>query len=181
MQRLAKWAAVCISVVGVQLYFTHKFLAPYLRANWYGIYWSNATDSASGWPTMAPRYAWPALVTYGGALVVVASVIAVAVGRTIVLRERMVVARREAAAAAQAQEAERILTQAREIERAAENQVQAAMIQASRHKQEAAAQVEEAEFRLQRSVNTNIGLRRQIQELKKRVNEQGDQGTMGSC
>lgn len=183
MKRLAFWGAVCIGAVVVQMAVTFWFLVPHIDDRAYVIRWwsGDVIVDATGWYALMPYHAWPILVTYLGALVMVGSVIALAIARLIVLRERKAIAEREAAAAAQVQEAERILTQAREIERAAEDQVQAAVIQASRHKQEAAAQVEEAEFRLQRSVNTNIGLRRQIQELKKRVNEQGEQGTMDSC
>ena len=173
MKRLATWAAVCISVVAVQLYFTHKFLAPYLRANWYGIYWSNATDSAFGWPTMSPRYAWPILVTYGGALVVLAITTALIASYYKMQRERRAIASREAAVGLQEEQVRIDATKAESIRKDAEDRVQAAREEVARCKQEAAAQIKEANERLQGSVNTNIGRQRTIQKLRKRVKELG--------
>jgi len=176
LKRLAKWAAVCISVVGVQLYFTHKFLAPYLRANWYGIYWSNSTDSASGWPTMAPRYAWPILVTYGGALVALAVTAGLFVWYYMMQRERRAIASREAAVGLQEEQVRVAVAKAERIRKAAENREQEAREEIARCKQEAAAQIKEANDRLQGSVNTNIGRQRTIQKLRKRVKELGGEG-----
>lgn len=185
MKQLAFWGALGTFAVIIQLAVTYWFLAPYIDDYWYRIFWAEGlmgiTASGTGWLALTPYYAWPILATYGGALVVVGSVIAVAVGRSIVLWERQATSEREAAAAAQVQEAQRILAEAKKIKQVAEDEVQAARGLASRHKQEAAAQVEEAEFRLQRSVNTNIGLRRQIQELKKRLHGRGEDGTIGHC
>ena len=184
MKRLAAWAAVCIGALIVQLSVTYWFLTPHIDANQYNVIWiehARTAATGTGWLALTPYYAWPILVTYGSALLAPGIVIAVAVRRSIVLRERQAIAEREAAADAQVQTTQRMMAEAQRIRRASQNEVQAAMEQMARREQEADAQVEAAEFRLNRSVKTNIGLRRQIQKLRDRLNGQDKQATMGHC
>ena len=89
--------------------------------------------------------------------------------------ERQRIAKREAAAEARLrqgegrkQEAQAALEQV--TQREADGRIEAAEAQAAA-----------AEFRLERSVKTNIGLHRQVQKLKKRLDELGEQATMGHC
>ena len=71
---------------------------------------------------------------------------------------------------ARKQEAQAALEQVTQREREADGRIEAAETQAAA-----------AEFRLERSVKTNIGLHRQVQKLKKRLDELGEQATMGHC
>ena len=167
MKRLAAWAGVCIGAVVVQMGVTFRFLVPRIDDFAYLIRWSSDVKVVTGWQALTPYYAWPILVTYSGALLVLGSVIAVAVGRSTVQRERQAIAEHEAAAAAQVQEARHALAEARGIQQAAQDEARAAMEEVARREKEANEQVEQAEFRLKRSVDTNIGLHRQIQRLKK--------------
>ena len=176
MKRLAFWGVVCIVAVIVQMFVTHRLIAPHIDNYLYRITWSEGLlagdlDTGTGWRALTPHYAWPILVTYGGLLVVAGTAIALAIGRSIVRQERQVIAGREAAVAAQVQESRRTLAEAEEIRQAAQDKVQAAMEQASRREQEAAAQVKEANDRLQGSVNTNIGRQKTIRDLRARVKE----------
>lgn len=181
MKRLAFWGAVCIGAVIVQMAVTFRRLVPHIDDFAYVIRWSSDLASGTGWHALTPYYAWPILVTYGGALVALALPVGVAVWRYMMQQERQAIAKREAAAAAQVQEAERILAEAKEIRQAAQDEVQSAMEQVARREQEVAAQVEGVEAKLQRSVNTNIGRQRTIQKLRERVTELEEQVTMGHC
>ena len=105
----------------------------------------------------------------------------VAVKRAKAETERQALTEREAAAETQMQEARHTMAEAERISQAAQDEVQAAMEQVARREQEAAAQVEAAEFRLNRSVDTNIGRQKLIQKLRKQVNELKEQATMGHC
>ena len=179
MKRLAFWGAVCIGGIVLQLAFTYRFFGRYIdsRASSYGMYWAEGlgriTDTSGGWQALTPYYAWPVLVTYGGALVVLGSVVAVAVARSIALRERQLIAGREAAVDLQEAQVRIDAAEVERIRKVAQDQVQAAMDQVARCKQEAAAQIKEANDRMQRSVNTNMGRQRTIQKLRKRVKELG--------
>ena len=179
MKELARWGAVCICAVAFQLGVTLWFLVPYLDDHWYGIFW--ATDSGRKWRGLTPYYAWPILVTYGGALVVLASVVGVAVGRAVMLQERQAIATREAAVGLQeakvridTAKAKRTMAEAGRIKQAAREEM-------AECRQETAAQIEHAEFRLKRSVDTNIGRQKLIQKLRRRVTELEEGGTMGHC
>ena len=181
MKRLAFWGAVCIVAVTLQLAVTFRRLVPHIDDFAYVIRWSSDVHVATGWHALTPYYAWPILVTYGGALIVLALPIGMAVWRYMMQQERQDIAGREAAAAARVQEAERILVEAKEIKQAAQDEVQTAMDQVARREQEAAAQVEDAEAKLRRSVSTNIGRQKTIQKLRERVTELEERVTMGHC
>lgn len=179
MKELARWGVVCICAVAFQLGVTLWFLVPYLDDHWYGIFW--ATDSGSKWRGLTPYYAWPILVTYGGALVMLASVVGVAVGRAVMLQERQAIATREAAVGLQEAKVRIDTAKAKRTMAEAEGIKQTAREAIAKCRQEAAAKIEHAEFRLQRSVGTNIGLHRQVQKLRKRVTELEGEDTMGHC
>ena len=180
MKRLAQWAAACVLFVGLQLAFTLWYLVPYIAGRHYSIFWES-DSSDFGWQPLTPYYAWPILLTYGGALLVVAITVAVAIGRSIFLRERQAIAQREAAVALQEEQARHTMAEAERIKQAARNQVQAAMEEVAKREQAAAVQIDEANTRLQGSVDTNKGRQKQIQKLKARVTELEQQVRMGHC
>ena len=172
MKRLAFRGALCVGAVALQLAVTLWFLIPYFNGRWYTILW-RATDGNSGWRALTPYYAWPILVTYGGALVALAITIALIAWYCMMQRERRAIASREAAVGLQEEQVRIDAAKAERIRKDAENRVQAAREEVARCKQEAAAQIKEANDRLQGSVNTNIGRQKAIQKLKKRVKELG--------
>lgn len=184
MKRLAQWAAACILFVGLQLFFTYKLLAPHIGGIRYSIAWHGGItppDTGFAWQTLTPHYAWPILAAYGGALLVVGITVAVAVGRSMILRERQAIAQREAAVALQEEELRIATAESQRIRRAADNQVQAAREEMERCRQAAAAEIAEANARMQGSVDTNMGRQKQIQKLRARVKELEQQATMGHC
>ena len=125
--------------------------------------------------------AWSVLAAYGAPVLVLVCVVGWKVAQRHLAKERQALAEREAAADAQVQEARHTMAKARGIKQTAQDEVQAAMEQVARREQEAAAQVEKANDRLQGSVDTNIGRRKLIQKLRKQVNELKEQATMGHC
>ena len=170
MKRLVKWAAACILIVAFQLAFTLWHLVPYIYERRYSIYW-DAAPSDYGLQSLTPYYAWPILATYGGALLALGITIAVAIGRSISLRERQVIAQREAAVALQEEELRIAMAETERIRTASRNQVHAAREEMKRCRQEAAVEIDEANTRLQGSVNTNMGRQRLIQSLRAQVKE----------
>lgn len=170
MKELARWAAVCACTVAFQLGVTLWFLIPYIRDHSYSIFWESGS-SDFGWHPLTPYYAWPILVTYGGALVAVAIVTGAVAGRSIMHQARQAIDTREAAVGLQEEQvridtakAKRTMAEAEEIRKGAREEV-------ARCRQEAAAQIEDANARRQRSVDTNIGRQRKIQGLRERVSE----------
>ena len=185
MKRFGQWAAACILFVGLQLFFTYKLLIPNIDSYGYRVTWSEGIgsplDTGMQWRALTPHYAWPILATYGGALLVVGITVAVAVGRSMILRERQAIAQREAAVALQEEELRIATAETQRIRRAADNQVQAAREEMKKCRQEAAAEIAEANTRMQGSVDTNMGRQKQIQKLRARVKELEQQVTMGHC
>ena len=184
MKRLAKWAAACTLFVGLQLFFTYKLLAPHIGGLRYSAAWHSGRDipdTGFAWQALTPYYAWPILVIYSGALIVLGVTVAVAAGCSIVQREREAIAQREAAVGLQEEQVRIATAETERIRAAAQNQVQEAREEMKRCRQEAAVQIEEANTRLQGSVGTNMGRQRQIQSLKARVKELEEQVTMGHC
>ena len=171
MKELARWASVCICAVASQLGFTLWFLVPYISDHWYSIHWEDRDSSDFGWRSLTPYYAWPILVTYGGALLVLCSAIGVAVGRTITLQERKAIDIRETGVGLQEERIRIDTAKARHAMTDAEGVKQAAREEMARFKQEATAQIEDADARLMGSVGTNMGRQRMIQKLRKRVGE----------
>ena len=176
MKRLAAWAGACIGAVIVQVFVTYQFLAPYTDNYLYRITWSDSLlgkelDTGIGWRTLTPHYAWPILAIYGGALVVLGTVIVVAIGRSIILKERQAIAAREAAASLQEEQARIAMEESERIRRAARNQIQSAKERIEEREHEADTRVEEAEARLEGSVGTNIGRQKTIQKLRERKSE----------
>lgn len=187
MKRLAKWVAACILIVAFQLAFTLWYLVPYITDQRYIIFWE-ANSSGYGWHPLTPYHAWPILVAYGGALLALGITVAVAIGRSIFLREKEAIAQREAAVGLKEEEVRIARVEAERIRIAAGRQVQEAREEITRHEQEAKERIKEAEFRLERSVGTNMGRQRQIQklrarvtELEERVKELVGQVTIGHC
>jgi len=173
---ITQWTAGCILVVAFQLFFTYKLLAPHIDNHQYAVTWSEGLldtnlDSGGGWLAMTPYYAWPILATYGGALAVVAILIGVAVWHYMMQRERQAIATREAAVALQEEQVLIDTAKAKRTMAEAEGIKQACREQMAKCRQEAAAQIEDANARLQRSVDTNIGRQRTIQRLRERVKE----------
>lgn len=185
MKRLGQWAAACILFVGLQLFFTYKLLIPDIDRYGYRVTWSEGIgsplDTGMQWRALTPHYAWPILATYGGALLIVGITVAVAIGRSIILRERQAIAQREAAVGLQEEQVRIATAETKRIRTAAQNQVHAAREEMKRCRQEAAVQIDEANTRLQGSVDTNMGRQKQIQKLKARVTELEQQVTMGHC
>lgn len=173
MKRLAAWAGVCAGSVLLQMAITFWFLVPNIDDRAYVIRWwpGDAIEGATGWHALMPYYAWPILVTYLGALVVVAVVVAVAIACSILQRGRQVIARREAAVGLQEEQARTDTAKARHVMAEAERIRQSAKEEMTRFEQEATAQIEDADARMQGSVNTNIGRQRMIQKLRERVSE----------
>ena len=137
----------------------------------------DARSMVCGWEALSPGWAWPILVIYGAPLLALAGILGWAVGQMSMAEVHQRIARREAAAAEREQEARRV----RQEGEAMQEQARRAMAEATRDKQEAAARIAEAEFRLKRSVGTNMGRQEQIQKLRARVTELEQQVTMGHC
>lgn len=126
--------------------------------------------TARGWEVLQGWAAWPVLAAYGAPVLALACIVGWLMTQSLMAEQHQALARRQAATDARMQEAERIKVEGE----AMKQDGQTALAQAAKREQEAAAQIEAAEFRLQRSVETNIGLRRQVQALRKRLNEQGE-------
>jgi len=186
VKRLAFWGAVCLFAVVVQMAVTHRLIAPHIDNYLYRITWTENLlardmDTGTGWRALTPHYAWPILVTYGGALVA----LAIAVGLTVwyykMQWERRAIASREAAVGLQEAQVRIEAAEAERIRKAAQKQMQEAREEVARCREEAAAQIKEANDRLRGSVNTNIGRQRTIQKLRERVTELEEQVKIGSC
>lgn len=130
-----------------------------------------------GWEALRPEWAWPILVVYGAPLLVLVGILGWAVARMSMAEAYQQIARREAAAAEREREARRV----RQEGEAMQAQARTAMAEVARREQGATAQIAEAEFRLERSVGTNMGRQEQIQKLRARVKELEQQVTMGHC
>ena len=166
-----KWVAVvllAVAVAGCVWLTTH--VEPYR------VYVVGDFDGrARGWEVLLPWAAGPVLAAYGAPVLALACALGWVVAKTRMAEERQRIAKREAAAEARLrdgetrkQEAQAALEQVTQRERQADGRIAAAEAQAAA-----------AEFRLERSVKTNIGLHRQVQKLKKRLDELGEQATMG--
>ncbi len=132
---------------------------------------------ARGWEVLLPWAAGPVLAAYGAPVLALVCALGWVVAKTRMAEERQRIAKREAAAEARLREGE-----------ARKQEAQAALEQVTQREREADGRIEAAEaqaaaskFRLERSVKTNIGLHRQVQKLKKRLDELGEQGKMGHC
>ena len=118
--------------------------------------------------------AWSVLSAYGAPVIVLACAVWWLVMQGRLEKERQAIAGREAAVDLREEQVRIAMAESERIRKAARNEVQAAMEQVARREQEAAAKVEAAEFRMQRSVNTNIGLHQQVKKLRERLNGQGE-------
>ena len=158
--------ALLVALVGYLL-LAYWLLTPYIEP--YAAYWRGETSPIpNGWAALTPYYAWPVLVAYGGALVLAVICIAVQAGRLTVRRQRRDADKRHDDAMQEARRRTEDAKQIRQQGEAMQQEARAAMEEVARREKEADEQVEKAEFRLGRSVDTNIGLHRQIQKLKKR-------------
>ena len=174
MKRLMQWAAGCILAVSLQLFFTYELITPHIDNRQYAVTWSEGLldrnlNIGGGWLAMTPYYAWPILVTYGGALIVAAGVVGAAVWYYMVQRERKAINIREAAVGLQEAHVRITSAKAERTMEEAEGIKQASRKEMTRCKQEAAARIEDAEVRLEGSVGTNMGRQKTIQKLRKRV------------
>ena len=168
-----KWVAVvllAVAVAGCIWLTTH--VEPYR------VYVVGDFDGrARGWEVLLPWAAGPVLAAYGAPVLALVCALGWVVAKTRMAEERQRIAKREAAAEARLREGE-----------ARKQEAQAALEQVTQREREADGRIEAAEaqaaaskFRLERSVKTNIGLHRQVQKLKKRLDELGEQGKMGHC
>ena len=137
----------------------------------------HGASAADGWEVLLPWAAGPVLAAKGAPVLALACALGWVVAKTRMAEERQRIAKSEAAAEARLREGE-----------ARKQEAQAALEQVTQREREADGRIEAAEaqaaaskFRLERSVKTNIGLHRQVQKLKKRLNELGEQGKMGHC
>ena len=153
-----KSAAFVLLVMGVAGYF---LLSPYVEPHLV-LRLGDFDRRAQGWEVLRPWAAWPVLAAYGAPVLALAFILGRLVAQTRTADDRQALAKHQAAADARMQEAEDV----RREGEAAKQEARAALENAARREQEADARIEAAEFRLQRSVETNIGLRRQIQKLK---------------
>ena len=141
-------------------------VADYLSAAW-----TDFRDGTRTYGRVAVMLGLLLGITFGamGSWLVGKRMIQAAVKQTREEAEQQVLAVREEAAL----EARHVMAAARRIEEAAhegaQDEVLAALDQVAKREQEAAVQIEKAEFRLQRSVDTNIGRQKTIQKLRKRV------------
>ncbi len=122
---------------------------------------------ARGWEVLLPWAARPVLAAYGAPVLALACALGWVVAKTRMAEERQRIAKREAAAEARLRQGE-----------ARKQETQAALEQVTQRDREAdgriaaaEAQAAAAEFRLERSVKTNIGLHRQVQKLKEKLRQ----------
>jgi len=115
--------------------------------------------------------AWSALSAYGTPVIILACIVWWLVMRGRLDKEHQAIAAREAAADLQEMQARIDVAESDRIRKAACNREQAAREEMAGVKQEAAAQIEDADARRQRSVNTNMGRQRMIQKLRERVSK----------
>ena len=174
-----KWVAVVLLLaVAVGGYF---YLTPHVERHHHTVVAPNLDferiRSVQGWGVLRPWAAWPVLVAYFVPVIVFAGALGWMVAKSRMAEEHQALAKHEAAAEARLrqgearkQEAQAALEQVTQREREADGRIEAAEAQAAA-----------AEFRLERSVKTNIGLHRQVQKLKKPLDELGEQATMGHC
>ena len=146
-----KWVAVvllAVAVAGCVWLTTH--VEPYR------VYVVGDFDGrARGWEVLLPWAAGPVLAAYGAPVLALACALG-----WVVAKSRMAEARlREGEA--RKQEAQAALEQVTQRERQADGRIEAAEAQAAA-----------AEFRRERSVKTNIGLHRQVQKLKEKLNQE---------
>lgn len=163
------WVAVVLLAVAVGGYI---WLTPHVEPH-FVLRLGDVERRAHGWEVLKPWAAWPVLAAYGAPVIVLACALGWVIAKIRMTEEHQAIAEREAAAGARMQEARRIQDEGEGITR----QAQAALEQVAEREREAEARIEAAEFRLKRSVETNIGLRRQLQKLKAK----GESATMGHC
>ena len=168
-----KWVAVVLLAVAVA---GGIWLTTHVEP--YRVYVVGDFDGrARGWEVLLPWAAGPVLVAYFVPVIVFAGALGWMVAKSRMAEAHQALAKHEAAAEARLREgetrkqgAQAALEQVTQREREADGRIEAAEAQAAASK-----------FRLERSVNTNIGLHRQVQKLKKRLDELGEQGKMGHC
>ena len=133
--------------------------------------WTDFRDGTRAYGRVAVMLGLLLGITFGamGSWLVGKRMIQAAVKQAREEAEQQVLAVREEAAL----EARHVMAAARRIEEAAheaaQDEVLSALDQVAKREQEAAVQIEKAEFRLQRSVDTNIGRQKTIQKLRTRV------------
>ena len=113
--------------------------------------------------------AWSALSAYGTPVIILACAVWWLVMRGRLEKAHQAIASREAAVGLQEEQARIDTAKARHTMAEAERIKQAAREEVTTCRQEAAAQIEDADARRKRSVDTNIGRQRKIQMLRERV------------
>jgi len=113
--------------------------------------------------------AWSALSAYGTPVIILACAVWWLVMRRRLEKAHQAIADREAAVRLQAKQVEIDMKESKRIRQAAQDREKAVREEAARHKQESAAEVEDAKARMQGSVDTNIGRQKLIQRLRGQV------------
>ncbi|MDE0207563.1 MAG: hypothetical protein OXP66_16240 [Candidatus Tectomicrobia bacterium] len=113
--------------------------------------------------------AWSALSAYGTPVIILGCAVWWLVMRRRLEKAHQAIAGREAAVGLQEEQVRIDMTESKRIRQAAQDREKAVREEAARHKQESAAQVEDAKARLGGSVGTNIGRQKLIQRLRERV------------
>jgi len=113
--------------------------------------------------------AWSALSAYGTPVIILACAVWWLVMRRRLEKAHQAIADREAAVRLQEKQVEIDMKESKRIRQAAQDREKAVREEAARHKQESAAEVEDAKARMQGSVDTNIGRQKLIQRLRGQV------------
>ena len=152
-----KWVAVVLLAVAVA---GGVWLTTHVEP--YRVYVVGDFDGrARGWEVLLPWAAGPVLAAYGAPVLALACALGWVVAKTRMAEERQRIAKREAAAEARLREGE-----------TRQQEAQAALEQVTQRERQADGRIAAAEFRRERSVKTNIGLHRQVQKLKEKLNQQ---------
>ena len=152
-----KWVAVVLLAVAVA---GGVWLTTHVEP--YRVYVVGDFDGrARGWEVLLPWAARPVLAAYGAPVLALACALGWVVAKTRTAEERQRIAKREAAAEARLRQGE-----------GRKQEAQAALEQVRQRERQTDGRIEAAEFRRERSVKTNIGLHRQVQKLKEKLNQQ---------
>ena len=181
MKRLA-WIAILVLAVEAGAYF---WLTPYVEP--YRIYrLGDLGHTTRGWEVLYPWAAWPVLAGYSAPLLVLIVAGGWVVAKTRMAAERRALAKREAAADAQIQQARRIAEEAKQskqrdqalVAEVKRNDVQLSR-QAAKEKNQRIRAVGELKRRREREDALRCQLEdanREIERLKKSLPKQGETG-----
>jgi hypothetical protein len=131
--------------------------------------------TARGWQVLQGWAAWPVLAAYGAPVLALACIVGWLLAQSLMAEQHQALARRQAAADARIQEAERI----RDEGEAIKQEGQTALAQAAKREQEAEAQIKAAEFRLQRSAEAFGGDQHRPAAAGSKAESEGEIGYTG--